>query len=66
MTTTARLERRDRHRLLYDLIAQLPQLKGAQRAQTERAILRLEVELASGRGAADQAQRRLDLEGAAQ
>lgn len=45
-------KRRD---LLADLIAQLPNAKGRMRAQTERAIRRLEVELAGGRGAAGKA-----------
>lgn len=65
MTTTARLERRERFHLLLDLRRQLPRLHGPARARTEREIARLEWALAPGRGAADQAQRRLDLEGAA-
>jgi len=54
---------RERFLLLHDLRRQLPHTHGPLRAQTERAIERLEWELAPGRGAADRAQRRLDLLG---
>lgn len=65
MTTTARLERRERFLLLHDLRRQLPYVSAPARERTEREIERLEWELAPGRGAADQAQRRLDFEEAA-
>jgi hypothetical protein len=52
---------RERFLLLHDLRRQLPRTRGPLRVQTERAIKRLEWELAPGRGAACRAQRRLDL-----
>lgn len=61
MTTAARRERRERFHLLLDLRRQLPRARGRLRAATEREIARLEWEMAPGRGAADAAQRRLDL-----
>lgn len=56
----------ERVEVLEDLRRQLPALadQGA-RERTERAIERLEWELAGGRGAADAALRRLDLREAA-
>jgi hypothetical protein len=44
-----------RRALLADLIEQLPNAEGRMRAQTERAIKRLELELAPGRAAAAEA-----------
>ncbi len=41
----------ERKQLLCDLLRQLPRTQGSLRAQTERAIKRLELELAPGRGA---------------
>lgn len=46
---------RERRELLADLIEQLPNARGRMRAQTERAIERLELELAPGRAAAAEA-----------
>jgi hypothetical protein len=43
---------RSRFLLLFDLRRQLPKTRGTMRGQTERAIYRLEVELAGGRGVA--------------
>lgn len=59
---TANAERRE---LLADLRRQLPRLTDRRaRERTERAIDRLELEVAPGRAAEDAAQRRLDgLEG---
>jgi hypothetical protein len=48
--------------LLRDLRRQLPRTGGPLRAQTMRAIQRLELETAPSRAAADAAQRQLDLE----
>lgn len=50
--------------LLRDLRQQHTRLTGSARERTARAIEQVERELARGRGEADQAQRRLDLEGA--
>jgi hypothetical protein len=52
--TTSTLTR-ERQQLLTDLIGQLPKTRGPLRPQTERAIRRLEVELAGGRGIAGRA-----------
>lgn len=52
---------RERFLLLHDLRRQLPLTRGPLRAQTERALKRLEWELAPGRGAEAKAQQRLDL-----
>lgn len=46
---------RERLALLEDLRRQLPMARGPLRRQTERAIERLEVELAGGRGVAGKA-----------
>ena len=51
-TTVPTTINRDRFLLLLDLRRQLPRTRGAMRGQTERAIHRLEVELAGGRGVA--------------
>lgn len=46
---------RERQELLRDLRRQLPNTAGPLRKQTERAIERLEIELAGGRGIAGEA-----------
>ena len=51
---------RQRWLLLHDLQRQLPRTRGTMTGVTERAIGRLERQLASGRGAETEAQRRLD------
>ncbi len=44
--------RERRLELLFDLHRQLPRSRGPLRAQTERAIAQIEIELAGGRGVA--------------